>query len=181
MEGHYIVCGMGIVGYRVVELLHRLGERVVVVTLSGHDERIQAARERGRRRSDRRRARSGGPASGSGWLGARALHRDHVEGRRQRRDRARRQAHPRPTFRSSFASSTRTSRASSRPAFQIRRALGMATVAAPRIAAAATGGEVIGRFSYDGEELVVAALEASRRPELVGRRRRRCSAASPAS
>ena len=47
MRGHYIVCGLGIVGYRAAELLHRLGERVVVVTLSGHDERIQAARPAG--------------------------------------------------------------------------------------------------------------------------------------
>ena len=47
LRGHYIVCGLGIVGYRAVELLHRLGERVVVVTLSGHDERIQAARNAG--------------------------------------------------------------------------------------------------------------------------------------
>ncbi len=37
-------------------------------------------------------------------------------------------------------------------AFRIRRALGMATVAAPRIAAAATGSDVIGRFQFDGED-----------------------------
>ena len=47
MQGHYIVCGLGIVGYRVVELLHRLGEKVRVVTLSGHDDRIQATRAAG--------------------------------------------------------------------------------------------------------------------------------------
>ena len=47
LRGHYIVCGLGIVGYRAVELLHRLGERVVVVTLSGHDDRIQGARAAG--------------------------------------------------------------------------------------------------------------------------------------
>ncbi|MBP7589907.1 MAG: NAD-binding protein, partial [Thermoanaerobaculia bacterium] len=47
MQDHYIVCGLGIVGYRVVELLHRLGEKVRVVTLSGHDDRIQATRAAG--------------------------------------------------------------------------------------------------------------------------------------
>ena len=44
MQDHYIVCGLGIVGYRVVELLHRLGEKVRVVTLSGHDARIPCSR-----------------------------------------------------------------------------------------------------------------------------------------
>jgi Trk K+ transport system NAD-binding subunit len=41
MRDHCIVCGMGSVGYRVVELLQRLGEKVVVVT-----DRVLEDRER---------------------------------------------------------------------------------------------------------------------------------------
>ncbi len=47
MAGHCIVCGMGDVGYRVVELLHRLGEKVVVVTTQVGEERRIAAVARG--------------------------------------------------------------------------------------------------------------------------------------
>jgi Trk K+ transport system NAD-binding subunit len=43
MSGHVIVCGMGAVGYRIVELLHRLGESVVVVTEQVRDERRRTA------------------------------------------------------------------------------------------------------------------------------------------
>ncbi|HKV13350.1 MAG TPA: NAD(P)-binding protein [Thermoanaerobaculia bacterium] len=43
MSGHCIVCGMGDVGYRIVELLHRLGETVVVITERALDERKQTA------------------------------------------------------------------------------------------------------------------------------------------
>ena len=48
MTGHCIVCGMGDVGYRVAELLHRLGEKVTVVTLQVREERRRAAEARTR-------------------------------------------------------------------------------------------------------------------------------------
>jgi Trk K+ transport system NAD-binding subunit len=47
MAGHCIVCGMGDVGYRVVELLHRLGEEVVVVTSEVRDDRRRMAEAQG--------------------------------------------------------------------------------------------------------------------------------------
>ncbi|HSF43563.1 MAG TPA: NAD-binding protein [Thermoanaerobaculia bacterium] len=43
MSGHSIVCGLGDVGYRIVELLHRLGETVVVITEEVREERRQTA------------------------------------------------------------------------------------------------------------------------------------------
>jgi voltage-gated potassium channel Kch len=46
--------------------------------------------------------------------------------------------------------------------------MGMAAVAAPRIAAAATGTGVIGRFPWEGTELLVASIEAAKRPEIAG-------------
>ncbi len=43
MSEHIIVCGMGDIGYRVVILLHRLGERLVAVTDRVRDERRMVA------------------------------------------------------------------------------------------------------------------------------------------
>src|SRR5947209_6066903 len=37
-SGHVIVCGLGRVGYRVIDLLWRLGESVSVITMGGRDE-----------------------------------------------------------------------------------------------------------------------------------------------
>jgi len=47
MKGHFIVCGMGHVGYRIVDLLGRLGETVAVITQSARAEWIDAAQARG--------------------------------------------------------------------------------------------------------------------------------------
>src|SRR5712691_490380 len=47
MTGHFIVCGMGHVGYRIVDLLGRLGETVTVITQSARAEWIDAAQARG--------------------------------------------------------------------------------------------------------------------------------------
>jgi len=170
MQDHYIVCGLGIVGYRVVELLHRLGEKVRVVTLSGHDDRIQATRAAGME-VEIADARDPNVLKRLGIMEARALvvttSKDVVnveialDAQRMRADL--------PIVMRLFDQNLARQLES---AFQIRRALGMATVAAPRIAAAATGSEVLGRFSFDGEDLVVASLEAARHPELVGKRPR---------
>ena len=168
LRGHYIVCGLGIVGYRAVELLHRLGERVVVVTLSGHDERIQAARTAGVE-VEIADARDPSVLLRLGVMGARALvvttSKDVVnveialDAQRLRDDL--------PIVLRLFDQNLARQLEG---AFRIRRALGMATVAAPRIAAAATGSEVLGRFQFDGEDLVVAMMEAAQHPELVGKR-----------
>jgi voltage-gated potassium channel len=47
MQGHFIVCGMGHVGYRIVDLLGRLGETVTVITQSARAEWLRAAQARG--------------------------------------------------------------------------------------------------------------------------------------
>ncbi len=168
MQGHYIVCGLGIVGYRVVELLHRLGEKVRVVTLSGHDDRIQATRAAGVE-VEIADARDPNVLRRLGILEARALvvttSKDVVnveialDAQRLRADL--------PIVMRLFDQNLARQLES---AFQIRRALGMATVAAPRIAAAATGSEVVGRFAFEGEELIVAVLDVARHPELAGKR-----------
>ncbi len=43
MTGHFIVCGMGHVGYRILDLLGRLDETVAVITQSARAEWIDAA------------------------------------------------------------------------------------------------------------------------------------------
>ncbi len=45
----HIICGLGQVGYRVCDLLLRLGEQVEVVTLESREERITELRDRGAR------------------------------------------------------------------------------------------------------------------------------------
>ncbi len=167
LRGHYIVCGLGIVGYRTVELMQRLGEKVVVVTLSGHDERIQAARAAGVT-VELADARDPAVLRRLGVLGARALivttSKDVVnveialDAQRLRDDL--------PIVLRLFDQNLARQL---EVAFRIRRALGMATVAAPRIAAAATGSEVLGRFAFDGDDLVVAMMAAAEHPELVGK------------
>ena len=47
LSGHFIVCGFGPVGFRVTDLLLRLGERVCVVTQAARDEWRRSAEERG--------------------------------------------------------------------------------------------------------------------------------------
>ncbi len=167
MRGHYIVCGLGIVGYRVVELLHRLGEKVRVVTLSGHDDRIQATRAAGVE-VEIADARDPNVLRRLGVLEARALvvttSKDVInveialDAQRLRGDL--------PIVMRLFDQNLARQLES---AFCIRRALGMATVAAPRIAAAATGSEVLGRFQFEGEDLLVALMDAAQHPELVGK------------
>ncbi len=175
MRGHYIVCGLGSVGYRVVELLHRLGEKVTVVTLSGHDDRIQATRAAGVE-VEIADARDPNVLRRLGILEAGALvvttSKDVVnveialDAQRLRQDL--------PIVLRLFDQNLARQLEG---AFQIRRALGMATVAAPRIAAAATGSEVVGRFSFEGEDLVVALLLAARHPELAGKSPQQLAAA----
>ncbi|MCX5724631.1 MAG: NAD-binding protein [Nitrospirae bacterium] len=47
MAGHFIVVGMGRVGYRVVDLLLRLGETVTVITDASREEWMHSVCERG--------------------------------------------------------------------------------------------------------------------------------------
>src|SRR5450432_2870912 len=47
MAGHFIVCGMGQSGYRIVSLLLRLGEKVTVIAQEVRDEWRKATLARG--------------------------------------------------------------------------------------------------------------------------------------
>ncbi|MFL6193004.1 MAG: potassium channel family protein [Thermoanaerobaculia bacterium] len=155
MEGHCIVCGMGAVGTRIVELLHRLGEDVVVITDRVQDERRRTAEAFGVRvilgdaRSDRL-LREAGLESAKALIAATDLDLVNIEV-------ALDAARIRPglpvvirLFDQELARQLETS-------LEIRRALGMSALAAPSFTAAALG------------ESMVASLTLQDVPWVVGR------------
>ena len=72
MTGHYIVCGMGHLGYRIADLLLRLGEGAAVITEGSREDWVGDVEARGARivRGD---ARSAARLRDAGIDGARAL------------------------------------------------------------------------------------------------------------
>ncbi|HEX3129175.1 MAG TPA: NAD(P)-binding protein, partial [Thermoanaerobaculia bacterium] len=145
MAGHCIVCGMGDVGYRVVELLHRLGEEVVVVTSEVRDDRRRMAEAHGVRVliGD---ARNDQLLSEAGLVSAKAViaatDQDLVnievflDSQRLRPEV--------PVVVRLFDQDLARQLEGS---FGLRRALGMAALSAPSFAAAALGESFLGTFS----------------------------------
>ncbi len=147
MSNHFIVCGMGDIGYRVVELLHRLGETVVAITERALEERLQTAEAMGVRvllgdaRSERLLLEAG-LQEAKGVIAA--TDRDLVnieiafDARRLRPDI--------PVvvrlFDQELARQLET-------ALDLRRALGMSALAAPSFAAAAMGDAILASFPLD--------------------------------
>jgi Trk K+ transport system NAD-binding subunit len=153
MSGPIIVCGMGDVGFRVVELLHRLGESVVVVTEEAREERLQAAEAFGVKifRGDARNERlliEAGLASAGGVVAA--TDRDLVnievalDARRLRPDV--------PLVIRLFDQDLARQLEST---LGLQGALGMSSLAAPSFAAAAMGDSILVSFTVDGVPYVV--------------------------
>lgn len=168
MQGHFIVCGFGIIGYRICEMLHRLGERVVVVTQGGHEERLAAARANGveiligdardpalLRRAGVERARAVLVVAANDLVNVEIS----LDALKLRPDL--------PVVVRLFDQNLARQLES---AFSIRRALGMAVLAAPNFAAAAIGREVVGSFRFDDDKLVVGRLDVANHPALAGQR-----------
>ncbi len=168
MHGHFIVCGFGIIGYRICEMLHRLGERVVVVTLGGHEERLAAARGNGveiligdardpalLRRAGVERARAVLVVAASDLVNV-EISLDVLK-----------LSPDLPVVVRLFDQNLARQLEA---AFSIRRALGMAVLAAPNFAAAAIGREVVGSFRYEEDKLVVGRLDVANHPDLAGQR-----------
>jgi Trk K+ transport system NAD-binding subunit len=152
-SGPIIVCGMGDVGFRVVELLHRLGESVVVVTEEAREERLQAAEAFGVKifRGDARNERlliEAGLASAGGVVAA--TDRDLVnievalDARRLRPDV--------PLVIRLFDQDLARQLEST---LGLQGALGMSSLAAPSFAAAAMGDSILASFTVDGVPYVV--------------------------
>lgn len=153
MTGHCIVCGMGDVGYRVVELLHRLGEEVTVVTLQAREERLRTAESLGVRivtgdaRVDQN-LHEAGLASAKLLIAATDQDLVNIEAaldsRRLRPDM--------PVVIRLFDQGLARQLEGT---LDLQRALGMSTLAAPSFAAAALGEAVLGTFSLHGAPFVV--------------------------
>ena len=156
MDRPFLVCGLGIVGYRVVELLHRLGERIVVVTESAREEWLEAARHAGVdvHLGDARDTRL---LERAGLLEARAViaatDRDLVN--LEIALDAKRMRPSLPVVLRLFDQNLARRLESS---FDVRRALGMSTLAAPAFAAAALGERVVASIQLGSERLVVGRV-----------------------
>ena len=161
MAGHCIVCGLGDVGYRVVELLHRLGEEVVVVTLNAREERLRTAESLGVRivtgdaRVDQN-LHEAGLASAKLLIAATDQDLVNIEvaldARRVRPDM--------PVVIRLFDQGLARQLEGT---FDLQRALGMSTLSAPSFAAAALGESILGTFSLQGTPFVVG-----RQPRMSG-------------
>jgi Trk K+ transport system NAD-binding subunit len=157
--GHVVVGGLGRVGYRLVQLLCRLGERVVVISESARDDWLRLAREAGAAviTGD---ARSSGVLEAAGVTRAAAViaatDRDAVnleialDARQGRADL--------PVVIRLF---DRDPAVMLEERLGVRRALGASTLAGPTLAYAAVGEEVLASFAA-GEEPCDVALSTSR-------------------
>lgn len=159
MTGHCIVCGLGDVGYRVVELLHRLGEEVVVVTLEAREERLRIAESLGVRivTGDARVDQvlhEAGLASAKLLIAATDQDLVNIEAALD----ARRVRPDMPVVIRLFDQGLARQLEGT---FDLQRALGMSTLAAPSFAAAALGEAILGTFSFQGTPFVVGRRKAS--------------------
>jgi Trk K+ transport system NAD-binding subunit len=148
MAGHCIVCGMGAVGYRIIELLHRLGETVVVITENVLEERRRRAEGFGVRvilgdARDDRLLREAGLESAKTVIAATDQDLVNIEVALD----ARRARPGLPVVIRLFDQELAQQLESS---LEIRRALGMSALAAPSFTAAALGDSVLASWSLDG-------------------------------
>lgn len=156
MTDPVLVCGMGHVGYRIVQLLRRLGEPVVVVTDTTREEWRRAAEAEGVRvvQGD---ARDEAVLQEAGLARARALiaATDDDPANIEMALDARRVRPDLPVVIRLFDQDLARHLESS---FEIRRALAVSALAAPAFAAAALGERWIGSFTLEGEEFVIGRI-----------------------
>jgi Trk K+ transport system NAD-binding subunit len=153
MTGHYIVCGMGHVGYRVVDLLRRLGEEVVIVTLPTREEWLRAAQEAGASvimgdARDESVLEKAGIATAGALLAMADKDLVNVEISLD----AKRLRPELPVVVRIFDQNLAQQLEAS---FDVRRALAMSALAAPTFVAAALGEEVAGSFRMEDSLFVV--------------------------
>lgn len=166
MHGHIIVCGLGNIGYRVVQLLLQLGEPVVVVT--------REAREEWRREAE---------AAGATVLLGDARDQHLLESAGVRTARALIAATDADLANVEIALDAKNLRPDLpivarlfdpglarrfEACFDLRRALEVAALAAPRFAAAALGEQVIGSFVLDGTLFIIGRATVEPGSRLAG-------------
>jgi Trk K+ transport system NAD-binding subunit len=162
MAGHCIVCGMGDVAYRVVELLRRLGEEVVVVTSEVRDDRRRMAEARGVKiligdARNEQLLQEAGLASAKAVVAVTSEDLVNIEVFLDTQ-----------RFRSDIPVVVRLFdqdlARQLEGTFGLRRALGMAALAAPSFAAAAIGESLLGTFSLMGTPFVVGRQHVGEGP-----------------
>lgn len=162
MAGHCIVCGMGDVAYRVVELLHRLGEEVVVIAREVRDDRRRMVDARNIRilTGDARNEQllqEAGLAAAKAVVAATGEDLVNIEvfldAQRLRPDI--------PVVVRLFDEDLARQLEGT---FGLRRALGMAALTAPSFAAAAIGESFLGTFSLLGTPFVIGRQRAGEGP-----------------
>jgi Trk K+ transport system NAD-binding subunit len=147
VSGHIIVCGVGDVGYQVVELLHRLGESVVVVAERIDEERRLAMEDRdirilfGNARNERLLLEAG-LKSAKALITVTDKDLANIEIALD----SRRLCPDLPIVLRLFDQDLARQLES---VLDVRRALGMSALAAPSFAAAALGGSVLASFTLD--------------------------------
>ncbi|HWA82739.1 MAG TPA: NAD(P)-binding protein, partial [Fimbriimonadaceae bacterium] len=180
---HYIVCGLGQVGYRVSDLILRLGEQLTVVTLDVRDDFLADVKGRGARViiSDARSNRSLIEAGLADAYAVIACTDSDLVNLEIALDTRRFSPHARIVtrlFDQTLARGLETT-------LGIHRALAMSVLASPVFAAAALGESIQGMFSWHDQTFVVAAggdesepceLQ-TRSPRAPGRRRWRAAEA----
>ncbi len=155
--GPILVCGIGLIGFRVVELLHRLGERVIVVSEGGGDPWHRRARAAGIEmiEADVRDSAALEQAGISSATALLALGESDLVNIELALD-ARRAHGSLPIVVRLFDPILARQLEES---FHLRRAIGMTTIAAPRFVAAAIGDDLIATFEVRGERFVIGQLE----------------------
>ncbi|MBI3909424.1 MAG: NAD-binding protein [Armatimonadetes bacterium] len=153
MAGHCIVCGMGQVGYRVVDMLRRLGESVTVVTQTTRDEWLHTARAGGVKvlLGDARDAQllaEAGIQDACTLIAATDQDLVNIEIALDAKQ-------LRPDLPVVIRLFDQTLARQLEATFDIRRALAMSALTAPTFAAAAMGERIAGSFSLDGTLFVI--------------------------
>ena len=156
MKGHFIVCGMGHVGYRIVDLLVRLGEPVAVITQSARAEWLRAVQARGVQvrigdAQDERLLVDVGIHEAQAVLAVTDQDLVNIEIALDAK-----RLHPDiPVVVRLFEQNLARQLEST---FDIRRALAMSALAAPVFAAAALGERIINSFTLEGSWYVMGRL-----------------------
>ncbi len=165
--GHFIVCGMGQIGYRVAGLLLRLGESVTVITLASRtdwDRLVKAAGARviyGDARDDEL-LREAGIDEARALIATIDQDAINVELALDARER-------RPDLPVVIRLFDRELAHEIESRFGVRRALAMSAISAPSFAAAASGSKVIGSFDADGSHFMLGHLPIEAGSPLAGR------------
>jgi Trk K+ transport system NAD-binding subunit len=166
VSGHFIVCGMGQIGYRVAGMLLRLGEPVTIVTLQARTDWDRNLQTHGARivYGD---ARDDEVLRDAGIDQARALivtiDQDAVNV-----ELALDALERRPGLPIVIRLFDRELAHEIESRFGVRRALAMSTIAGPSIAAAAAGGQIIGAFDADGVPCLLGHIPIEEGSPLVG-------------